>query len=100
MRITFRTHDAYLAFQNMAEAMWLNARDDGDTALLNAIDKIMHDNNRAWLQTSAGVGGGGYPITLPLDGDVETARAILENCLDDDEAPSDEFIGVGNCVID
>jgi hypothetical protein len=95
--ITFRTHDAFVIFQNMADGMWCNARDDGDVQRQLALDSVIHGLNHEWMRSNEAPC---YPVKLPLKGDIEMARAVLENCLSDDDADDENFIGIGNCTID
>lgn len=86
MQITFATHDNFVAFQNMAENMWLNYRDDNQEPEFSLTDRLIDELNAQWLGKDLA-----YPITLALsDGTAEMAQAVLENALEYDPEDSDE----------
>jgi len=98
--ITFGSHDNFLAFQNMAENLWLNYRDDNQEPEFGLADRLIDEINQAWTdRIAAGQDKGQfplenqYPITLSASDTVkEMAESVLENCLayDASDNPDDE----------
>lgn len=99
MTITFKTHENFTAFMNMAEGQWLNYRDDNQEPDFGIVDRLMDELDAAWKTTMTGVTNdveyqAHYPMTLPLSATtLEMAQSVLENCLqysEDGYDPDDE----------
>lgn len=96
MNITFATHDNFVAFQNMAENLWLNYRDDNQEPEFSIVDRLIDELNSKWNSAidRTTTDQAQYPLTLPLSaGTTEMAESVLENALEytrDDYQPDDE----------
>jgi hypothetical protein len=97
MNITFNDHDNFLAFQNMAENLWLNYRDDNQEPEFGIVDRLIQELNLQWTKTIDATTPDQYqyPMTLTIS-DVlsEMAQSVLENAIEysvdadeEDDAP-------------
>ena len=95
--ITFASHDNFLAFQDMAEALWTNYRDDNAQPQLGICEQLLDEVNKSWAQAidkATLADEPHYPLTVPLSSTVlDMALAVVENCVEftqSGEDPGDE----------